>query len=154
MLSSDAIRQELFGRSAVGQVAEVNRYQPESRENVYQEMLRRAAGLHRQGISVVLDATFSNVANTLAARALAKDLHSLFLAIECCCPREVARQRIATRLRTGRDASESRPEVHDEQRFRWEPWPDAIPQVRVNTQRPLAEQSQQVVSELSARWPP
>jgi predicted kinase len=151
-LSSDVLRKELFGSATQEQGIDRGRYQPEARERVYQEMFRRAGELHQQRVSVVLDATFSTTANAQAAHDLAQDQRAVFLAIECRCPPEVARQRIAGRHTAGGDASEARPEVYEKQRSCWEEWPGAIPHLLVDSQQPLAVQLQAVMAELSRHW--
>jgi hypothetical protein len=54
------------------------------------------------------------------------------------------------RLDEGRDVSDARPDVHEIQRMRRENWPADIPQVRVNTEQPLANQVEQVLAALTA----
>jgi aminoglycoside phosphotransferase family enzyme/predicted kinase len=151
LLSSDVVRLDLFGAADQQQGVDAGRYHPEARQRIYQEMFRRAAELHHRRVSVVLDATFGTAADVHAVQTLAHDRQALFLAIECRCDPEVARERITKRLQAGTDASEARPEVYDQQRSRWEQWPAEIPQLVVDTQQPLAAQSQAVVAELSRR---
>jgi hypothetical protein len=49
------------------------------------------------------------------------------------------------------DASDARPEIHDLQRSRWQTWPSEIPQIRIDTQQPLAAQVEQVVKATAAQ---
>jgi predicted kinase len=97
----------------------------------------------------VLDATFSTAAGVCAGQTLAAHPRAIFLAIECRCSPAVARTRIVSRANAGGDASEVRPEVLEKQLGRWEPWPTALPQVQIDTEQPLAEQVQAVMTELS-----
>jgi aminoglycoside phosphotransferase family enzyme/predicted kinase len=144
LLRTDIIRQELFGRSAQPGEVDAGMYQPAARLRVYQEMLSQAAAWHCQRVSVVLDATFSKAADLLAADAVVTDPHAQFLAIECQCAPELVRQRILARQQAGGDASQATLAVFEQQRTRWEPWPDQIPACRVDTQQSLETQRDQV----------
>ena len=144
LLRSDVIRQELFGRTTERDQVDEGIYQPEARQRVYQEMFRQAAVWHSQRVSVVLDATFSKAADLLAARAVAADPHARFLAIECHCPPEIARQRIIARQQAGGDASQANVVIYEEQRATWEPWPTQVPSCWIDTQQSLETQTQQV----------
>jgi predicted kinase len=104
--------------------------------------------LHADGISVVLDGTFSTLDILNQARGLAADRRSVFLAVECKCRSELARERIAKRLTSGSDVSDATPEIHDIQQMRWEPWPADFSQVRVNTELPLQMQVEHVIAAL------
>ena len=117
---------------------------------VYDELFRRAAALHLDRISAVLDGTFATAKLLRQAKALASDPRSIWLAIECVCPAELARHRIRHRLSLGRDPSDARPEVHEVQQQRWEPWPSDVTHIRVDTTQPLQGQVQQVVVQLKA----
>jgi predicted kinase len=114
-------------------------------------MFCRAAALNTDRISVVLDGTFSIADVLLGAQRLTSDPPSAFLAIECVCRPEVAHARIGGRLAAGTDASDARPEIHDLQRMRWQPWSVDIPQVRIDTELPLTTQVEQVIAALAAK---
>lgn len=150
LLRTDVVRQELFGAGSHVASVDAGIYRPEAREQVYVELYRRAAALHAVRVSVVLDGTFCTVESLQRARKLAADPSSTFLAIECVCPREIARDRISRRLAAGHDASDAGPEVHESQRNRWEAWPAEVPQVRVDTEQPLQQQVEQVFAALAA----
>lgn len=149
LLRTDTIRQETFGKSVNDSGVDAGIYRPEARQQVYDELFTRATAWHRHGVPVVLDGTFSTVAGIQEAKRVATHLRSRFLAVECVCSPQVARQRIERRLAEGRDASEVRPELHAVQRSRWEPRPESIPQIQVDTEQPLAEQVRQVVQTLA-----
>ncbi len=153
LLRTDIIRQELFGTSPHAAKADGGIYRREARERVYDEMFRRAAALHADRISVVLDGTFSTLDILGQAQKLAVDPRSDFRAIECVCRPEVAHQRIGQRLAEGRDASDARPEIHDIQRARWETWPADVPQVRIDTEQPLSKQIEQTIAALTPHAP-
>jgi uncharacterized protein len=147
LLRTDVLRQKLFASPETDQTDD-GRYSRQARQRVYDEMLRRTAQLLADGISVVLDGTFSSRDAVRKAHRLAADSQYRFLAVECFCREEVARARIGRRLAQGRDASEARPEIHDQQRRQWETWPADTPQVRIDTEQPLTAQVEQVFAAL------
>jgi len=148
LLRTDAMRKEIFGEGPNAAEIDGGIYAPESREQVYEELFRRAATLHVDGISVVLDGTFPTASLLNGAKALASDLRGRFLAVECVCTPEVARERIRRRLAAGADPSEARPEIYDVQATRHEPWPVDIPQIRVDTLQTIENQVGQVLKAL------
>jgi uncharacterized protein len=153
LLRTDVIRQELFGSGPHAAKTDGGIYRREARERVYDEVCRRAAALHSDRISVVLDGTFSTLDLLRKARELAVDLRSVFLAIECVCQPETAHERIKQRVAEARDVSDARPEIHDIQRMRWESWPADIPQVRIDTEQPLNKQVEQIIAALAPHAP-
>jgi aminoglycoside phosphotransferase family enzyme/predicted kinase len=155
LLRSDVIRQSLFDtRNAPQETGiDVGRYRPELREHVYSELFRIASDLHRERVSVILDATFSTTDALHRARSVASNQNAVFLAIECCCRPEVAHDRIRQRQKSGQDASEARPEIHDQQRLNWQPWPAEIPHCRIDTEQPLTAQFDQVIQALRQSFP-
>lgn len=149
LLRTDVVRQEIFGTDSHDSQADGGIYSPEARERVYEELFRQTAALHADRLSIVIDGTFSTQEMLRKSQQLAVQPRSLFLAVECVCPPEVAHWRISKRLTQGEDASEARPEIHDLQRQRWEAWPTEIPQIRIDTEQPLSQQVDQVVAALS-----
>jgi aminoglycoside phosphotransferase family enzyme/predicted kinase len=149
LLRTDVVRQELFGQEQYAAETDSGIYRPEWRQRVYDAMFERGARLNGQRVSVVLDGTFSTVESVRGARGVAAAGASRFLAIECVCRPEVAQERIRRRREQGRDASEARPELYEIQRQRWQPWPADVPQVRVDTELPLATQVEQVIATLA-----
>lgn len=147
LLRTDVLRRERFGAGTHAAEIDGGIYGREAREQIYSELNRRAAALRADRISVVLDGTFSSLALIEQARKSAQG-SSTFIAIECVCRPETAHERIRCRLSAGRDASEAWPGVHDIQRKRWESWPTDIRQIRVDTERALQEQVEQVMGTL------
>lgn len=150
LLRTDIIRQELFPNSSEPATADGGIYSPTARQQVYEQLFGRAAELHAARISIVLDGTFSTLESLAKAQSIAGSASRSFLAIECTCRPETAHERIRQRLSAGRDASEARPEIHDLQRQRWQPWPAEVPQIRIDTEQPLAQQVEQVLQLLAA----
>lgn len=147
VVRTDEVRREVFAELPATATPE-QRYSRGSRDLVYQEMMRRAAQHHSRNVSVVLDATFSQAKQIIAARSIATQPGTVFLAVECYCPAEVARTRIAKRLAVGEDASEALPELRDQQAASWENWPDGIVTIRVDTTRSIEDQVQVVLTRL------
>lgn len=145
-LRTDRIRRELFESEGQKAAADTGIYRAELRERVYRELFQQAAALVSEKVAVVLDGTFSSAKQLSDARSLGSGARTIWLAVECCCPAEVARERISRRLEAGIDPSEARPEIHDLQRERWEDWPRDLPQVRLDTSSPLADQVAQVTA--------
>lgn len=148
LLRTDVVRQDLFGAETRATDVDSGVYRQQAREQVYDELHRRAAALHSQRISAVLDGTYSAQEQLKQAHELAADSRRRFLAIQCDCRAEVAQERIRRRLAAGHDASDARPELHEVQRLRWQAWPADIPQVRVDTEQPLPQQVEQVIAAL------
>jgi len=152
LIRSDVVRQELFPAPVGDPPGDRDIYSPAARQTAYEEVFARASQFHRQQVSVVLDATFSQVAVLKQAAAVATDARAIVLAVECVCSPAVAQERIGCRLQQGDDASEATLAVWEQQRRTWEPWPDEIPQCRVDTEQPLTQQVDQVVAELTRLW--
>lgn len=116
MLSSDAIRRELFGAPTEA-AAEYGAglYTPERVASVYTTLLDRAREKLDESGTVVLDATFRNPKQRDAVRALAREMGAEFVVLWCRCPAAVARARIEHRLESGDGLSDARPEHVDRQ---------------------------------------
>lgn len=110
VLSTDVIRQELFGVPADESAFDAGRYSAAARERVYDELLRRAAERLAARESVLVDGTFLSVAARHRVAKLAADHGARFDSVRCTCPEGTARERIAARLSSGESASEARPE--------------------------------------------
>jgi predicted kinase len=147
LLRTDVVRQRIFSRTGRA-AAEEGIYRAESRERVYQELFRQAEAFVDQKVAAVLDGTFSTAELVRQAHRLATDPRTIWLAVECVCAPEVARDRIQSRLAAGGDASEALPEIHDLHRARWEAWPPEPAQVKIDTTGPLASQVAAVVAHL------
>lgn len=152
LLRTDVIREELFTINAEPTGLDQGIYRPELRRQVYDEMLLRAARMHAEGVSVVLDGTFAETALLEAARNIATQPRAHAFGVQCVCRPDVAQARIRKRLEQGGDASQARPETHDLQRQRWEAWPADLPQTCIDTAAPLDTQVQKVIASLSPLW--
>ena len=150
LLQTDAIRNALFGKSDKPVMFERGNYARESRQRVYAEMFRRAQALHEDGLSVILDGTFSTTASLRDAHQIISDSRLVFFAIECFCAPTIADERMASRLVDGTHSSEMRPELSDQQTKSWEPWPKDLSQCRINTEQPLDIQIAKAIASLVA----
>jgi aminoglycoside phosphotransferase family enzyme/predicted kinase len=158
VLRTDLIRREWFSvldtprADATRSLATTDEplYTPQARQEVYAVLFRRAAAWLAQGASVILDGTFSSAESIQGVLRLWGHGAPRLLAIQCDCPAEIARQRIAQRRLAGQDASQAGPDVHDLQRRAWQPWPKALPQMQLDTCQPLPDQVAAVCRRLAA----
>lgn len=132
VVSSDEVRRDLGLRKA--DLDESTAYSATTVARVYEEVRRRAGGLLSEGVSVVLDATWSSEAERERARAVADDHVAELHELRCDAPPEVCRQRIAAR----RDPTESEatPPVVDLLDRSRDDWPTAT---SIDTTVDLAE---------------
>ncbi|WP_327117479.1 AAA family ATPase [Nocardia sp. NBC_01730] len=134
LLASDQVRKELAAAEEVrGQVGTygVGMYSPAEKTRVYSELLARARTLLATGVSVVLDASWIDAAERRRATALADEVSTDLVQVQCYCPRELANRRIRQRRASFSDATA---EIAEAMSGSAAPWPDAIP---LDTDRPL-----------------
>ena len=124
LLQTDALRRPSSGgQEAYG----VGDYAADARDAVYGRMFARAEELLHDHVTVVLDGSFSQQRWREQAVDLARRRSALVWQVQCTCPPETARQRIAARRAEGRDASEARPELLAHQLKELEPPLDYVP---------------------------
>jgi predicted kinase len=114
-LRTDEIRCELFGPATSANDFDCGTYGPAQRRQVYKELARRCRLALSRGMSIVADGTFLTAEELATARGAAEASGAELRIVECRCPAEVAKARIARRLAEGRDPSEARPELYDRQ---------------------------------------
>lgn len=166
LLASDSVRKELADLDPAAPQATAfgqGIYTPDWSTRTYQTLWERAAALLAGGRSVILDASFARRADRLAAAAMvvaplpagvriddppgvSHDRGATAWFVECVCPRDVARARLAQRwsrrqrqrqrLRSpghvptagtapaaeAGNASDGRPELYDAQAAAWQPY--------------------------------
>jgi aminoglycoside phosphotransferase family enzyme/predicted kinase len=149
LLRTDVFRQEFYGAENAAK-PNTGAYTEQARRRVYEEMLRRASALLGNQISVVLDGTFSLTGVLQQAQSIASGSHSIFLAIECVCQTQVARERIKRRSAAGHDTSDADSDVHEFQRKSWQAWPADVRTIQIDTELPLDAQVERVIAELVA----
>jgi aminoglycoside phosphotransferase family enzyme/predicted kinase/ADP-ribose pyrophosphatase YjhB (NUDIX family) len=149
LLQTDAVRREVLGGSAQRAAFGGDNYAADKVECVYNELFRRAADLLAEGVSVVLDGSFLSAAHRQRAAGLARQSGAAWLLLRCVCPRELARERVAERLRVGHDASEARVDLMDEQARREEADPTGLACVEIDTTLAQAEQQERALAALA-----
>jgi len=137
-IASDVLRKELAGAQPGERLtAEVGAgvYGAGMTELTYRELLVQAERQLRAGRSVILDASFAHAADRRHAKALARDVGGVLIAVECRCTVKIARQRLESRARPGYTGpSDAGWEVYQAMRRTFDPWTDAV---QVDTTRPL-----------------
>ena len=130
VLHSDVVRRQLAGGSAATPPpAEVRQglYEPAAVAATYDEMRRRAGELLGQGVSVVLDASWTSATQRQQAVALAARGDVDLVSLRCVCDPTEAHRRILERSRTGlTGASDATVEVAELLAARADPWPHAL----------------------------
>ncbi len=141
VLRSDVVRKTLFRRRpqepAVAAFAQ-GIYTPGAGALTYGRLLLDAQERLEKGLSVILDATFSDPRQRAEALRLARDSDVNILFVECLADVSVLRQRLAAR-EGGPSVSDARLEHFADLQARYIP-PDEIPAellIRLDTSRPL-----------------
>jgi predicted kinase len=151
-LETDAVRREIFGGDNSSSAYGAGVYRAENRARVYAEMLIRAKELIDAGRSAIVDGTFLTTKSRIDALQLAAEGRATPLVVECHCPDDVARERIAARLETGVSLSESRPDIYSRQKELKEPDPPGVPVCHVDTTLSLPAMVQGVLARLADEW--
>ncbi len=166
LFSSDTVRKQLAQldpkqphADAFGQ----GLYSPDRTARTYNALLAQASAALAQGRSVLLDASFIRRADRQAIAHEATAHGATVLFVECDCPREVARPRLARRWKARMEggqatsegasrASDGRPDLYDAQCGGWEAFiSDEEPHTQhivVTTTLPLAESCEQILDVL------
>ena len=109
-IRSDVERKRFAGLAAEsrsGSAVDAGLYTPEARRRSYERLRVLAEPVLRAGYSVVLDATFLDRNERDACRALARANGAAFRILACRAHPAALRERVVTRERAGRDASEA-----------------------------------------------
>jgi len=83
-------------------------YSDDMTGRTYDRAFDIAAVLIKNNKSVIIDASFKRRADRARAVALATSLGIDYYVIECTCPEEIVKERLAKRMREGADASDGR----------------------------------------------
>jgi hypothetical protein len=137
---SDVERKRLHGLDAGARThAELRGgiYAPESTRLTYDRLKDAARDVVESGYRAIVDAAFLGRGEREAFRALARDAGAAFLIASCEAPENTLRERVATREKAARDASEAGVAVLDNQLATSEPLGESeLPcAVRVETQK-------------------
>jgi len=119
LLSSDDMRRELAGADGFRALGS-DHYTAAARAAVYRELRRRGDGWLRQGLNVLLDATFLAVGERDAAAKLAQDAGAGFWVVEIACPDPEIRRRLRQRAAAG-SVSDADVRVYEEQLKSFDP---------------------------------
>jgi len=158
VIASDRLRKQLAGVQPLQPLSDRafdGNYSAAQTQRVYAESLRLAEVVLGSGRSVILDASFAQNSQRLAAAALAARLGASFTFVECHAPEAVIRARLAERAKQPA-LSDGRLEVFEAFRARYEPVRDlhAQQQLRLDTSAPINAEDPQLaalIGDASAR---
>jgi len=153
VLSTDAIRHEIFGQSERPAGFGQGNYTPDARQRVYQELVARARASLDRGQSLVLDGTFLDTAANLQVERLAEECRAALFRVRATCPAEIALQRIRDRAVRGGSLSEARPELFAQQQAEAAITGSAHLDLAVDTIDELALQVRKVCAAIAERYP-
>jgi aminoglycoside phosphotransferase family enzyme/predicted kinase len=129
VLRSDVIRKELAGiperRHAPAAYGD-GIYDAPSRQRTYDELFRRARVALGLGQSVIIDASFNDVGQRLAAEDIANATSGTLIALECHAPIDVVAGRLSSRSGKGDDASDADFAISRAMSTDSKAWPAAI----------------------------
>jgi predicted kinase len=128
VLRSDELRKEQAGMLPTSSAAapyEQGLYSPANTEATYEVLLAEAGQMLREGMSVVLDASFSRTRWREAAAVVAADASARLHEIRCTLRHDIVTDRLAERRSRG-DASDADVEVARAMAADFEPWPSAV----------------------------
>ncbi len=146
-VSTDEVRQAMFGASAHVHAWQAGRYQPEYRQQVYDMLFSRAEELLSDHLSVLVDGTFLEEALCERAEQLARQHGAEVLFVECQCDLETLRERLKART-PGQDAgSEADWQIARRQLELLQPI-SSLPQTIVDTRASFPEQIESVKASL------
>lgn len=139
---SDVERKRLHGLepdARTGSGIGTGLYAADVSRRTYDRLLSAAGAVVAAGYPVVVDATFLRRSDRDRFRNLAGDLHVPFALVCCEAPLALLRERVAARMRGGRDASEATLEVLEKQ---------------IETDEPLGEDERGFAAQLDAAAAP
>ncbi|MDD5127167.1 MAG: AAA family ATPase [Dehalococcoidales bacterium] len=125
-------------------------YSAESTRRTYDEMFTQARALLKEGISVILDASFIKSAERRTARDLATEIDADFFIVECVLSETAIKERLAQRRRKS-SISDGRLEILAPQQERFEPVQEVPPEhhSKIDTSLPPEETTGKVIESLS-----
>ncbi|WP_406830653.1 AAA family ATPase [Pedococcus sp. KACC 23699] len=129
VLSADRVRKELAGLSPDVHHPEpygVGLYSQESTDATYRSLAAKARYLVGRGETVVVDASFSTVAQRDLFHAVGSDLRSPVVGLECAAPREVVAARLRGREHVPSQYSDADLDVGMKLAGARQAWPSAV----------------------------
>jgi aminoglycoside phosphotransferase family enzyme/predicted kinase len=160
VINSDVVRKELAGAGgAVVVPFGADIYSASMTEKTYDAMLERAQEQMRRGSGAILDATFNSKANRRKFLGLARASGTPLAVIHCSAPDEITRKRLERRLAAGKDISDGRWEIYQEQKRSHEAMEEIAPswQLELDTEsavEQLAARSEKFLRERIKPHPP
>lgn len=150
VLQSDTIRKHLFGltpQQTVDLPYGRGIYTRRAGALTYGKLLLAAQAELRRGRSVILDATFSRRRDRREAVRLARSMDAGHILVECTAPAGVIKKRLAARQHQS-PVSDARRHHFNAFQSRFEPLQpeDSRSLVRIDTQKPVAENMQRVLA--------
>jgi aminoglycoside phosphotransferase family enzyme/predicted kinase len=128
LLRSDETRKDVLGLSHVDRAEAGYRLRPYDAATTaatYRALLDHARVMLTSGVSVILDASWSDRDQRVAATDLADSAEAELVQLRCEAPIEVAARRIEERRARDADASDATTGVAEAMREAFDPWPEA-----------------------------
>jgi hypothetical protein len=116
VLSTDAVRQELFGSEKGVTGYGEGAYRPEANQRTYQTVVERGRGLVAEEGGVALDGTFLRDEDRMAVRHMASSAGAAVRWVECELPADLVRQRMERRRQRHEGLSDATWDTHLRQR--------------------------------------
>ena len=123
-INTDVVRKEIAGIDRFERhhdQVDTGLYDPKRVDNTYEQVMKRAADVLKNGENVVLDATFQKKKYRQMAHHIASKHHSALIIVECICPDEVVKQRLKDRVKK-KSVSDGRWEIYLAQKTTFEPF--------------------------------
>lgn len=121
VVSSDAVRQTLFGDDKKKSDYGKGKYNEESNRITYQKMLEKGVEFLKKDGGVVLDATFSRVVDREKVQQMAETFGAKCCLIECRLSSEIVRERLHERAVKKDGLSDANWQIYLQQRSDYEP---------------------------------
>ena len=128
VLRSDETRKDLLGVAHTARLHDGYRegaYDDTTTEATYRTLLDRARGMLANGVSVILDASWSDADQRASAVRLAGSAAAELVQLRCEVPADVAANRVEERRARDADASDATPEIAAAMRAAFDPWLEA-----------------------------
>jgi hypothetical protein len=122
-INTDVVRKEVAGIDQFEQhhdQVDTGLYDPKRVDDTYEQVMKRAADVLKNGGNVVLDATFQKKKYRQMAHHIAMKHHSAMVIVECICPDDVVKKRLEDRVKK-KSVSDGRWEIYLAQKTTFEP---------------------------------
>lgn len=152
VIRSDEVRMQFkeHPSSAIQSAFLQGPYRPELTEMVYRQMAVQVRHHLRNGRTVLVDASFAAPAQRRMMQELAIACNVPFVVLLSHCPRDLAKARLAERVRHHTDISDGRPELYDLQAANFSLPASHEPVIMVDTENNATYSANSVLGRLSA----